>query len=153
MVVAEAWESSSRYTAVRRARTPARKAPALALKAYALALVGCLTLFGINAFLHGFVTTNTIKVDGLYNALHSAENAGYKAELDIAYLSSYGRIAKYAESRMAMSVPASGDLQYTAVTTPNLMAVASIPLPRNLGLFASLGSWIRSMGRADASDR
>ena len=102
---------------------------------------------------NGCLTTNTIKVDGLYNALHSAENAGYKAELDIAYLSSYGRIAKYAESRMAMSVPASGDLQYTAVTAPNLMAVASVPLPRNLGLFASLGSWIRSMGRADASDR
>jgi len=134
---------------------PLRRAlPLPGLRTYLVVLGGCLVLLAANAVLHGLVASASMRINTLTSEVTTAAQEAQATELEIAYLSSYPRIAREAETRLAMRAPAPGEFRYIAMATPVPAAFTSqSPEPDYTGLVATLGGWLKDFGRAAANVR
>lgn len=123
-----------------------------------LAILGCcMALFGLNAALHGLVASYAARVDDLTGQLLAEQNLGERIEIDLAHLSSYARIAREAETRLAMHAPAPDEIRFVGLTVPAIetgTAAARRDVQAGAdrtGLLATVDGWLRAFGQTAAS--
>lgn len=155
MVVAQARkiERARGHRPTRRTGPRAKARPKM-LRAYISIFVGCLVLFAANAFLHGLVTVSSVQIRAVRQEVVRVERESQAMELEVAFLSSYPRIARDSERRLAMRAPAAGE--YRIIAPEAGMAtdfISPLPSPQSVGLVATVGGWLRDFGRVAASTR
>ncbi|MGE5550678.1 MAG: hypothetical protein ACM3ZC_09115 [Bacteroidota bacterium] len=154
MVVARAIVQEELEYARRKTKVTARRQKMLSLKAYTVVFGVCLALFGANAYLHGLVAASSARIEALAGRLNTVARETAELELEVAYLSSYPRIAREAETQLAMRSPAPGEYRFVAIAPPPRQRIAATaPLAEPTGLVASLGGWLRTFGRTEACAR
>lgn len=132
-------------------RSP-RQLPRPGLRNYLAILACCLVLFAANAVLHGFVTASAARVQVLAGELTLAEEEAQEIELEMAYLSSYPRIAEDSVTRLAMRAPAPGEYRSVPPAAGEVLMIAGrTPQQEYSGLVATVGGWLRDFGQAAAS--
>jgi len=115
-------------------------------------LACCLVLLAANAVVHGFVASSVTRVQVLANGLALAEQETQDLELEMAYLSSYPRIAEDSVTRLAMRAPAPGEYRSVPPAAGEVIAIAGrTPQPEYSGLVATVGGWLRDFGQTAAS--
>lgn len=120
---------------------------------YLFVLWLCLFVFAANAVLYGFIAASSARLNELTRRVTAAEEAGRALELEIAYLSSYPRIVRDAEVRLAMRPPTAGSLRAAAYAPPASFAPDAPGPSMPTGLLATIDDWLRAFGRAAASVR
>ncbi|NLG84867.1 MAG: hypothetical protein GX493_09750 [Firmicutes bacterium] len=151
MVVAKPVVTDPRRNVLPRTRRAAHLRPVV-LGRSALFWLVCFIILASNAVLYGFLTASTFRVNVLTRELAEAEETGRRLELEIARLSSYPRLLRDAERRLALRPAASGLLAvgYVAPEIP----VSRSPIPSgSTGLIATIHDYFRAFGRAAASIR
>jgi hypothetical protein len=121
-------------------------------RTYLFVMSGCIMLFGANAMMHGLVAVHAAQVEALAGEVAVAENSERTTELEIAYLSSYPRIAREAESRLGMHAPVPGEMHFVAQANPVYANTANRHRLESEyeGLSGTVGGWLHAAGRASA---
>ncbi|MGQ9779758.1 MAG: hypothetical protein ACUVRM_07775 [Bacillota bacterium] len=112
----------------------------------------CLFVLLVNAVLYGFLTASALRVNELTRELVRAEETGRRLELEIARLSSYPRLVRDSERRLALR-PAATGLLAVGYVSPETPVLRTPPPLEAQGLLATIHDYFRAFGQAAASIR